>query len=66
MSDIKTYIIFGYEDLHRLFVEKSKKGAFFLLFDEPYFNEIIEPGTVIRDTYSAISKSLSSMEICEF
>ncbi|MBP3800437.1 MAG: hypothetical protein J6I85_00140 [Clostridia bacterium] len=66
MRSIKTYIIFSYEELHKLFIEKAQKGASFLLFDEPYFNEIIEPGTVIRDTYSAISESLSSMEIIKY
>ena len=48
---IQTNIIYNFEDLQGLLLDKTQKGSFYLLFDDIYFEEIEKDTVINRDVY---------------
>ena len=49
---IQTNIIYNFEDLQGLLLDKTQKGSFYLLFDDIYFEEIEKDTVINRDVYT--------------
>lgn len=48
---IQTNIIYNFEDLQNLLLDKTQNGSFYLLFDDIYFEEIEKDTVINRDVY---------------
>ena len=49
--NIQTNIIYNFEDLQNLLLDKTQNGSFYLLFDDIYFEEIEKDTVINRDVY---------------
>ena len=59
-------IIYNFDDLKLLLSDKSNEGAYYLLYDEDYFEEI-EKGTVInREVYTIAKRIMKPLNIIKY
>ncbi len=66
MKIIQSNIIYNFEDLRALLLDKSKEGSFYLLFDDIYFEEIEKNTSVTRDVYSLAQRILKPISIIKY
>lgn len=58
--------IYNFEDFRALILEKAKEGAFYLIYDEIYFEEIERNRSVTREIYTDIEKNFESSNIIKY
>lgn len=67
--NIQTNIIYNFEDLQNLLLDKTQNGSFYLLFDDIYFEEIEKDTVINRDVYTLarrISKPFNIIKYLNF
>lgn len=63
---IQTNIIYNFEDLRSLLLDKTQEGSFYLLLDDIYFEEIEQNTVISRDVYTAARRILKPFNIVKY
>ena len=63
---IQTNIIYNFEDLQGLLLDKTQKGSFYLLFDDIYFEEIEKYTVINRDVYTLARRISKPFNIIKY
>ncbi len=63
---IQTNIIYNFEDLQGLLLDKTQKGSFYLLFDDIYFEEIEKDTVINRDVYTLARRISKPFNIIKY
>lgn len=63
---IESNIIYDFEDFKALILDKSKEGAFYLIYDEIYFEEIKRNQNITREIYAVAGKYFKSINIIKY
>lgn len=64
--NIQTNIIYNFEDLQGLLLDKTQKGSFYLLFDDIYFEEIEKDTVINRDVYTLARRISKPFNIIKY
>lgn len=63
---IESDIIYNFEDFRILVSEKTKEGAYYLLYDDFYFEQIEKNMTIIREAYTVAVRYTKSINILKY
>lgn len=63
---IQSNIIYNFEDLRTLLIEKTKLGAYYLIFDDIYFEQIEKDTVISRDVYTVARRILKPFNIIKY
>lgn len=63
---IQSNIIYNFEDLRTLLIEKTKLGAYYLILDDVYFEEIEKNTVISREVYTVARRILKSFNIIKY
>ena len=63
---IQTNIIYNFEDLQNLLLDKTQNGSFYLLFDDIYFEEIEKDTVINRDVYTLARRISKPFNIIKY
>ncbi len=63
---IESDIIYNFEDFRILVSEKAKEGAYYLLYDDFYFEQIEKNMTIIREAYTVAVRYTKSINILKY
>ena len=63
---IETNIIYSFMDLRALVLEKTKAGAYFLIFDDIYFEEIEKETMITRDVFTCAKEIARPINIPKY
>ncbi len=63
---IQSNIIYNFEDLRTLLMEKTKLGAYYLIFDDIYFEQIEKDTVISRDVYTVARRILKPFNIIKY
>lgn len=64
--NIQTNIIYNFEDLQNLLLDKTQNGSFYLLFDDIYFEEIEKDTVINRDVYTLARRISKPFNIIKY
>lgn len=63
---IQSNIIYNFEDLRTLLMEKTKLGAYYLILDDIYFEQIEKDTVISRDVYTVARRILKPFNIIKY
>lgn len=63
---IQSNIIYNFEDLRTLLIEKTKLGAYYLILDDVYFEEIEKNTVISREVYTVARRILKPFNIIKY
>lgn len=63
---IESDIIYNFEDFRILVSEKAKEGAYYLLYDDFYFEQIEKNMAIIREAYTVAVRYTKSINILKY
>ncbi len=63
---IQSNIIYNFEDLRGLLADKTKKGSFYLIYDDIYFEEIEKDTSISREVYTLARRLLKPFCIIKY
>ena len=63
---IESDIIYNFEDFRIIVSEKAKEGAYYLLYDDFYFEQIEKNMTIIREAYTVAVRYTKSINILKY
>lgn len=63
---IQTNIIYNFEDLRSLLIEKIKSGSYYLMLDDIYFEEISKDTVISREVSIVARKTLKPFSIIKY
>lgn len=63
---IESNIIYNFEDLRTLLIEKTKLGAYYLILDDIYFEEIEKDTVISREVYTVARRILKPFNIIKY
>lgn len=63
---IQSNIIYNFEDLRTLLIEKTKIGSYYLILDDIYFEEIEKDAVISREVYTAARRILKPFNILKY
>lgn len=63
---ILSNIIYNFEDLRTLLIDKTKVGSYYLIFDDLYFEEIEKDTVICRETYNVAKKVIKSSNVIKY
>lgn len=59
-------MIYEQEDFKALVLDKAKKGAYYLIYDEPYFEQIENGQMITRDVFTAANRFVKPINIIKY
>lgn len=63
---IESNIIYNFEDLRTLLIQKTELGAYYLIFDDIYFEEIEKNTVISREVYTMARRILKPFNIVKY
>lgn len=63
---IQSNIIYNFEDLRTLLADKSKRGSYYLIYDDIYFEQIDKDTVISRDVYTLARRILRPFSIIKY
>lgn len=63
---IESNIIYNFEDFRALITSKAKEGAYYLLYDDIYFEKIEKNTMITREVYSVANRYTKSFNILKY
>lgn len=63
---IESNIIYNFEDLRALIINNTKEGAFYLILDDIYFEEITKNTMLTREVFTTIKQVAKPINIMKF
>ena len=63
---IYSNIIYNFEDFRALVSEKAKEGAYYLLYDDVYFEEINKNTMITREVFTIAGRYTKSFNIVKY
>lgn len=63
---IQSNIIYNFEDLRTLLSNKVQRGAYYLLFDDLYFEEIHKNTVITREVFSIAKQVASPLNVIKY
>lgn len=63
---MESNIIYNYEDLKRLILEKTKENSYFLIYDDIFFEKIKRKQVITRDVYSIAKQLLQPLSVMRY
>lgn len=63
---IESNIIYNFEDFRTLITEKSKEGAYYLVYDDFYFEKIEKDTMITREVFSVANRYTRSFNIIKY
>ena len=63
---IQSNIIYNFDDLRTLISSKTQKGAYYLLHDDLYFEEITRHKILTRDVYTIAQKVSTPLNVIKY
>lgn len=63
---IENNIIYNFEDFRTLITSKAKEGAYYLLYDDIYFEKIERNTMITREVYSVANRYTKSFNIIKY
>jgi len=63
---IESDIIYNYEDFRALILDKAKEGAYWLTYDDFYFEQIEKNGMITRDVYAVANRYARSFNVIKY
>lgn len=63
---MESNIIYNYEDLKTLIISHSKEGAYFLIYDDLYFEKIKRKQIITREVYSVAKQLLQPLSVIKY
>ena len=63
---IESNIIYNFEDFRALISEKAKEGAYYLLYDDIYFEQIDKNTMITREVFTVAGRYTKSFNIVKY
>jgi len=63
---IESNIIYNFEDFRTLISEKAKEGAYYLLYDDIYFEQIDKNTMITREVFTVAGRYTKSFNIIKY
>ena len=63
---IESNIIYNFEDFRTLITEKAKEGAYYLVYDDFYFEKIEKDTMITREVFSVANRYTRSFNIVKY
>lgn len=63
---MESNIIYNFEDFRTLISEKAKEGAYYLLYDDIYFEEIEKNTMITREVFAVAGRYTKSFNIIKY
>lgn len=63
---IESNIIYNFEDFRALVSEKAKKGTYYLLYDDLYFEQIDKNKMITREVFTVVGRYTKSFNIIKY
>lgn len=63
---MESNIIYNYEDLRELIISHTKEGAYFLIYDDLYFEKIRRKQIITREVYSVAKQLLQPLSVVKY
>lgn len=63
---IESNIIYNFEDFRLLVSEKAKEGAYYLLYDELYFEQIDKNTMITREVFTVAGRYTKSFNVVKY
>lgn len=63
---IQSNIIYNFEDLRALLSDKTKRGSYYLIYDDIYFEQIDKDTVISRDVYTLARRILKPFSIIKY
>lgn len=63
---IESNIIYNFEDFRTLITEKAKEGAYYLVYDDFYFEKIEKDTMITREVFSVANRYTRSFNIIKY
>ena len=63
---IQSNIIYNFEDLRALLSNKTKRGSYYLIYDDIYFEQIDKDTVISRDVYTLARRILKPFSIIKY
>lgn len=63
---IESNIIYNFEDFRTLVSEKAKEGAYYLLYDDIYFEQIDKNTMITREVFTVAGRYTKSFNIVKY
>ncbi len=63
---IQSNIIYSFENLRTLLIDKTKNGAYYLVLDDIYFEEIEKDTIINREIYFLARKEIKPLSIIKY
>lgn len=63
---LESNIIYNFEDFRALISEKTKEGAYYLLYDDPYFEQIDKNAMITREAFTVAARYTKSFNIIKY
>lgn len=63
---MESNIIYNYEDLKRLIISHTREGAYFLIYDDLYFERVRRKQVITREVYSVAKQLLQPLSVVKY
>lgn len=63
---MESNIIYNYEDLKSLILTYAKEHSYYLIYDDIFFEKIIQKQVITRDVYSIAKKLLQPLSVMRY
>ncbi|MCI8548116.1 MAG: hypothetical protein HFJ38_04420 [Bacilli bacterium] len=63
---MESNIIYNYQDLRKLIISHTKENAYFLIYDDLYFEKIKKRQVITREVYSIAKQILQPLSVVKY